>query len=117
MAALGPLETEVLRLLWAAGEPLSVRSVLDRLNSRRSEPLAYTTAMSTLARLAEKEVLVRSRSGRGYVYEPAVADTAQIAVREVVRDFGDAAVAHFVDEARADPKMLRRLRRLVNEEQ
>jgi hypothetical protein len=56
------------------------------------------------------------RDGRGYVYEPAVSDTAQIAVRGVMRDFGDAALAHFVDEARADPDTLRRLQRLLGEE-
>jgi predicted transcriptional regulator len=113
---LGPLEAEVMELLWAAGEPMSVRAVLDQLNARRSEPLAYTTVMTTLARLAEKQILARTRSGRGFVYEPAVSDAAHIAVREVVRDFGDAAMAHFVDEARSDPDMLRRLRRLLDEE-
>jgi hypothetical protein len=55
-------------------------------------------------------------NGRGYVYEPAVADAAAIAVRNVVRDFGDAAVAQFVDEARADPALRRRLERLLRDE-
>jgi hypothetical protein len=32
-----------------------------------------------------------------------------------VRDFGEAAVAQFVDEARADPKLLRRLRKLLED--
>jgi predicted transcriptional regulator len=113
---LGPLEGEIMDVLWAAGEPMSVRGVLDRLNAQRSEPLAYTTVMTTLARLAEKQVLARTRDGRGYAYEPAVSDAAQIAVRGVVRDFGDAALAHFVDEARSDPEMLRRLQRLLADE-
>jgi len=34
-------------------------------------------------------------------------------VRDVLRAHGDAAVAHFVDEARADPAVLRRLRALL----
>lgn len=102
-----------MEVLWAAGEPMSVRGVLNRLNAQRSEPLAYTTVMTTLARLAEKQILARTRDGRGYVYEPAVSDAAQIAVRSVVRDFGDAALAHFVDEARSDPELLRRLQRLL----
>jgi predicted transcriptional regulator len=110
---LGPLEAEVMRVLWRAREPLTVRAVLERLNRRRRQPLAYTTVMTVLARLADKDILHRHLDGRGYRYEPAVADAAAIAVREVMRDFGDAAVAQFVDEARADPKLLRRLRRLV----
>jgi predicted transcriptional regulator len=114
---LGPLETEVMNVLWSAGEPMSVRDVLAQLNRSRSEPLAYTTAMTVLARLAEKEILARVRDGRGYLYEPAVSDTAQIAVRGVMRDFGDAAMARFVDEARADPQMLERLRRLLADDQ
>jgi predicted transcriptional regulator len=113
---LGPLEAEVMNVLWSAGEPMSVRDVLAQLNESRSEPLAYTTAMTVLARLAEKQILARVRDGRGFVYEPAVSDTAQIAVRGVMRDFGDAAMAHFVDEARADPEMLDRLRRLLSDE-
>jgi predicted transcriptional regulator len=113
---LGPLEAEIMNVLWSAGEPMSVRDVLARLNESRDEPLAYTTAMTVLARLAEKDILARVRDGRGYLYEPAVSDVAQIAVRGVMRDFGDAAMARFVDEARADPDMLRRLQRLLNEE-
>jgi hypothetical protein len=34
----------------------------------------------------------------------------------VIRTYGDAAVAHFVDEARADPGVLRRLRGLLAED-
>jgi predicted transcriptional regulator len=113
---LGPLEAEVMNVLWSAGRPMSVRDVLAELNRSRSEPLAYTTAMTVLARLAEKEILARVRDGRGYLYEPAVTDTAQIAVRGVMRDFGDAAMARFVDEARADPQMLERLRRMLDQD-
>jgi predicted transcriptional regulator len=110
---LGSLEAEVMQVMWAAREPLTVRQVLERLNRGRRPALAYTTVMTVMARLADKEILRRELDGRGYKYEPAVADAAAIAVREVVRDFGEAAVAQFVDEARANPKLLRRLRRLV----
>lgn len=113
---LGPLEAEVMQALWQAGEPLTVREVLDRVNAQRRPPLAYTTIMTVMSRLAEKRVLDRRAEGRGFVYEAAVTDPAGIAVREVLRDFGDAAVAQFVDEARADPKLLRRLERLLNED-
>jgi hypothetical protein len=37
------------------------------------------------------------------------------AVRNVVRDFGEAAAARFVDEARPDPKLRRRLERLLRD--
>ena len=113
---LGPLEAEVMEILWAADEPMTVRQLLERINKRRKPPLAYTTVMTIMSRLVEKEILSRTKQGRGYVYQAAASDPAAIAVRSVMRDFGDAAWAHFVDEARADPEALRRLQRLLDEE-
>jgi predicted transcriptional regulator len=113
---LGPLEAEVMERLWEAGEPLSVRQLLERLNRGRRQQLAYTTVMTVMVRLAEKGALVRRRDGRGFVYEATADDLAGLAVRGVLRDFGEAAVAHFVEEAKADPEVLERLRRLLGEE-
>lgn len=110
---LGPLGAEVMELLWSSREPQSVRAVLDRMNRGRAEPLAYTTVMTVLARLAERGAAERTLAGRGYVYEAAVEDVAELAVRDVVRDHGDAAVTHFVNRARADPQLLRRLETLL----
>lgn len=115
-SVLGPLEAEVMEIMWAQGAPLSVREVMVRLNKSRRDDLAYTTVMTVLSRLAEKEILERRRDGRGFVYEAAVSDPAEIAVRGVMRDFGDSALAHFVEEARADPDTLRRLRGLLADE-
>lgn len=101
--------------VWAAPAPVTVREVLEQLNRRRRPTLAYTTVMTVMARLAEKEVLARVMDGRGYRYQAAVADAAGIAARDLIRDFGDAAVASFVEEARRDPKLLARLERLMHE--
>ena len=114
---LGPLETRVMEALWKAAEPLTVRELLGRLNRGRREPLAYTTVMTVMNRLAEKGALRRKRRGRGYAYQPTADDAAGLAVQSVVREFGDAAVAQFVDQARADPKLLRRLERMLEDEQ
>jgi predicted transcriptional regulator len=103
--------------VWAASDPVPVRQVLSALNERRAEPLAYTTVMTVMNRLAAKGVLSRHGEQRRYVYEATATDAAGIAVRDVIRTYGDAAVAHFVDEARADPGVLRRLRALLAEEQ
>jgi len=113
---LGPLEAEVMELVWATRSPVSVRELLERLNKGRHRPLAYTTVMTVMSRLAEKDALKRRRDGRGYVYEATADDSAGLAVRGVLRDHGDAALAHFVEEARSDPKALERLRRLLAEE-
>jgi predicted transcriptional regulator len=111
----GPLESEVMDVVWRAGRPVAVREVVDDLNGVRSEPLAYTTVMTVMSRLADKAVLSRRKEGRGYAYEANAPDAAGIAVKDVLRAYGDVAVAHFVDEARADPSLLRRLRRLLSD--
>lgn len=111
-----PLESVVMDAIWDASRPVSVREIVDALNERRAEPLAYTTVMTVMNRLAAKNVLTRKGERRSYVYEATAPDAAGIAVRDVIRTYGDAAVAHFVDEARADPGVLRRLRGLLAED-
>ena len=117
MSRLGSLEAEVMEVLWSSAAPRTVREVLDALNERRPAPLAYTTVMTVLVRLADKGVLVRDQHGRSFTYAPVISDEAALAVRDVVRDYGEAAVAHLVEEARADPKLYRRLRRLMGDEE
>src|SRR6476619_6652566 len=61
---LGHLESAVLSIVAAASEPVSVAEVQAALPG---DP-AYTTVMSTLARLAEKGALRRTLEGRAYRY-------------------------------------------------
>lgn len=112
---LGPLEAEVMAVLWRAGGPLPVREVAAQLNTGRDPALAYTTVMTVMSRLAGKGILARSRSGRRFVYAPVAADTAEIAVRGVLAEFGDAALARFVERAELDPGLRERLRRLMEQ--
>jgi predicted transcriptional regulator len=112
-SALGPLEAEVMAVLWDTAAPVPVREVAERLNAGRTAPLAYTTVMTVLSRLAGKGIVDRGQQGRGYVYAPAVADTAEIAVRGVLAEFGDAALARFVERVELDPGLRARLRKLM----
>jgi predicted transcriptional regulator len=113
---LAPLESEVMEVVWRADSPVSVRLVLDVLNERRDEPLAYTTVMTVMSRLTAKNVLAREGERRRYLYLATATDAAGLAVRDVLRAHGDAAVAHFVEEARTDPAILRRLRAILAED-
>jgi predicted transcriptional regulator len=63
----GGLEREVLAALAVAGDPMSATQVLAELGGA----LAYTTVMTTLARLHAKGVLTRQMSGRAYLYAVA----------------------------------------------
>lgn len=62
--ARGQLEREILACLAAATEALTPSDVLAELG----RPLAYTTVMTTLARLHEKHAITRSQRGRAYAY-------------------------------------------------
>src|SRR5947209_17944755 len=108
-AGLGPLEAEVMERVWSAAGPVTVRQLVEGVNKGRRRPLAYTTVMTVMVRLAEKGALRRRQEGRGYVYEATATDPAGLAVRGVLRDFGEAAMAQFVEEAKTDPQMLKRL--------
>ncbi len=65
---LGELEADVMSVVWELGKA-SVQDVKDALEPRR--PLAYTTVMTVMSRLAEKGVLERRKDGRAYYYTPA----------------------------------------------
>lgn len=63
--ALGPLELEVMRIVWTMPDAC-VRDVVERLE----RPLAYTTIMTTLDRLYKKGLLDRKRQSgeRAFLY-------------------------------------------------
>jgi predicted transcriptional regulator len=64
-APLGHLELSVMEILWAHGEG-NVHDVAQRLG----RPLAYTTVMTTLDRLFKKDLLVRRKCERAFLYAP-----------------------------------------------
>lgn len=83
-----PLEMLCLNALWSLGEG-NVSDV--RRAVSESKPLAYTTVMTLLERLARKNVVSRRKDGRAYVYAPLVArdSLCRAAVREFVLIFFD----------------------------
>jgi len=95
---LGDLEADIMEYLWEHGTS-TVRAVHDHLHKERQ--LAYTTVMTVMSRLAEKEMLMREQVGNAYAYRPAVSrdDFAQQVVAEVLDalmgNFGDQTVSHF----------------------
>jgi predicted transcriptional regulator len=64
-ALLGPLEWRVLEALWARVASVSVRDLMPDFPDT-----AYTTLMTTLDRLHRKSLLVRTKQGRAFVYQP-----------------------------------------------
>ncbi|MGH9755827.1 MAG: BlaI/MecI/CopY family transcriptional regulator [Blastocatellia bacterium] len=66
---LGPLEREVMELIWRRSEEAAEVSVRD-IHVAFKERLAYTTLMTTLDRLHKKGLLNRRKEGRAFFYSP-----------------------------------------------
>jgi len=84
------LEAEIMDVVWSRHmERFAVSDVLAVLERRRD--IAYTTVMTTLARLYEKGVLDRHRDGRRYLYSPRLTreEFLQTTARDVLRGLGD----------------------------
>ena len=105
----GGLEAEVLAVLAAKPRPVTSAEVLDEL----AQPLAYTTVMTTLARLHGKGVIARSRMGRAFAY--ALLDPPTVTARRMCRELDSAesrevVLARFVAELEpSDVPVLQRL--------
>ena len=119
LAALGPLERQVLDETWRRGE-VSVRDICLTFG----EQIAYTTIMTTLDRLYKKRLLERRKSGRAFLYSPAVSrEQLESAIREdVIEGLLDGTerlqpvLACIVDAvSERDREMLDELDRLVQE--
>jgi predicted transcriptional regulator len=96
---LGPLETDVMELVWQLDEA-TVRDVHAELS--QGQELAYTTVMTTMARLASKGLLVRDTSGLAHRYRPTVSrdeyarTTVASVVDWLVDAFPEPALSYFV---------------------
>ncbi|HLF76680.1 MAG TPA: BlaI/MecI/CopY family transcriptional regulator [Dehalococcoidia bacterium] len=119
-ASLGPLEDQVMRIIWARDQA-TVRDVLGEL-TRRRVTLAYTTVMTVMARLATKGLLSRRRVGRSFLYEVRIKEaafrmsTARMLAQRLVRGFDHLAIASFVEEvAKVGPDRLRELQEAVRQ--
>ena len=79
-------ELGIMRVLWDRG-PSTVREVLDAINSRRDQPLAYTTVLRFLQIMTEKRLVLREEGERGHVYQPSA--PAEQTKKYLIRDFID----------------------------
>jgi predicted transcriptional regulator len=114
---LGPLESELLRILWKRGNA-TVRELIDD----KAVEGAYTTVMTTLDRLYKKGLLEREPEGRAFRYRPACTedelkrDSLAASLRELLggRSAQDAPVSFLVDEiTRHDAALLDELERAI----
>lgn len=114
---LGPLEHRLLGALWGKGSA-TVRELVED----GYQDLAYTTVMTTLARLYKKNVLTREVDGRAFRYAPRFSreELHREAAGQVFRQLLDASPAStlplsFLVEilSERDAQLLDDLRKLV----
>src|SRR5919106_5225758 len=116
---LGPLEAEVMDVVWDRSE-VTVRDVHRALEAKRS--IAYTTVMTTLGRLADKGLLQRVEDQPAHHYKPIVtreqyaSSTVKSVVDWLVSHFPDPAVSYFVDRVEEeDEQVIERLREAIEQ--
>jgi predicted transcriptional regulator len=118
-ASLFDLEADIMEIVWSKGwRSFAVADVHKELEHQRE--IAYTTVMTTVTRLFEKELLSRRRDGRRYLYHPRMSREAflRTMAREVLASLTDVgreeASALLVERvAEADVEELDRLEALI----
>lgn len=111
---LGELERDVMEVVWRGGT-VTVRDTYEELRQQRK--IAYTTVMTIMDRLFEKEIVKRKKEGKTYLYsarqskENFFEKTSQKIINSLLKDFGEVAIAQFANTLdHVDPKKLRTLR-------
>ena len=95
-AQLGSLESEIMKIIWVADTPVTVRMVLDELCKKH--PCAYTTVMTVMNRLEKKGILKCQRKKGHNYYEAVVCREAfarsrsKSVLNQLVSDYGNTAV-------------------------
>lgn len=117
-AALGPLETEIMNVLWTANQPCSVAEVLRELQAAGRD-ISYSAVKAVLNNLHGKGVLEKGQVGKSTFFQ-AVMDKASFeasivttVIRSLKKDFGAPVVAQLVDEFGSDEESLKRFERLI----
>lgn len=114
---LGTLEARIMEIVWKK-ETVSVQEVCNKMGKDAN----YKTVMTVMNRLVEKGYLEREKVSRAFVYtaqlnrEEFLDRASHQIVTGLVSDFGDLAVAQFVDVlGELDPDALETLQKLAKE--
>lgn len=115
---LGPLESEVMEIVWALGGWVSVSDVLEE-RERRGKSSAYSTVKAVMQNLHDKRHLRKRPHGKQNLFTPVLTREmfARRAVGRVVdpllRDHRNPLLAHIVDELIEDKDAIAELETLI----
>jgi predicted transcriptional regulator len=118
---LGPLENDVMNIIWGQENEVTVREVFDLLVLQKE--MAYTTVMTIMVRLAEKNILEKRKEGKTMYFKPKVskeAFTGEVVgsvVDSLLEDFAEVAMARFVSSVKkGDKETILKLEALLKEQ-
>lgn len=112
------LELEILKILWRE-EPLSGREIRDQLEPVRD--VTYTSVMTILGIMEEKQYVRRKKNGARFVYSPCV--TQESTSRRMLSDLVErlfegssvTAMVNLLETGDVDPMELKQLRKLIQQ--
>lgn len=118
-APLGELEQQIMDIIWKSSGPLAVSDVVKVLSQKRV--IAYTTVMTVMGRLVEKEVLSRRLNGSSYLYQPKatrekfISSYVHTIFITAVSTLGQEVVLHFAKEVKKiSPKKRKELLKILD---
>jgi BlaI family penicillinase repressor len=109
-------ELEIMKIVWRL-EKATVRDVYEALLERRK--IAYTTVMTMMKILEQKQYLKKTQDERAFVYRPT--RPQKQVIRGMVREFVDRVfngsaeplLVHLVEDRRLTEKELREIQRMI----
>jgi len=117
-AVLGPLEAEIMQVVWKADHPLPVSEVHASLN-QGGRTISYSAIKTVLNILADKGRLTKTRAGKATYFAPTAsreafdAQVVATVVSSLKRNFGPAVIAQLVDELAVDQATLEAFERVI----
>jgi predicted transcriptional regulator len=117
-SVLGPLEGEIMEVIWQGDGALSVPDV-HRALTEAGRPISYSAVKAVLNNLADKGRLKKTRQGKATFFAAAStreefdAQVVATVVSSLKRNFGPAVIAQLVDELAADEATLSEFERVI----
>ena len=115
---LGPLESEIMEIVWDDSEPISVREVHSAL-TRKKRDLAYSTVKAVLTNLTTKGYLCCNGKGKSNYYsavesrEKFKEKTVSAVINSLLKNHREPLLANLVDRVLEDEKILREVERMI----
>lgn len=117
---LGPLEGEIMKVIWKKRQVLSVCDVHLALTGNGRE-ISYSAVKAVLNNLTEKNHLTKTREGKVTFFSARVsretfdAEVVSVVVRSLKRNYGSAVIAELVDQLAVDQKTVAEFERLLEQ--